>query len=43
MKRGEFSKNALNVLKIETQFHIIYIVGIGVSNMFKQGTQLKKC
>ena len=32
----------LNVLKIKTQFHRIYIVGIGVSNVFMQGTQLKK-
>ena len=33
----------LNVLKCEFQSHRIYVVGIGVSNVFIQGTQLKKC
>ena len=35
-KKKEIGKNVLNVLK----FHIIYIVGSGVSNVFMQGRNI---
>ena len=39
-KKKEIGKNVLNVLKIKTQFHIIYIVGSGVSNVSMQGRNI---